>query len=100
MEETTDNSSTLVISGPVCYLPAVDSNKTTIDNEYLPQDYSLTEQYTELQVLCAIPLAPTIISLAIENDSNTQVVKKSILKDKLFSENSYCSARTEAIIQS
>ena len=99
-EDSSANSSTAQTAGPACYLPTFDKDMKALTLDYKPQDYSITEGYTEIQTLCEIPLAPTVISLAVEDESNQTVVKKSILKKKLFSNTSHESAKQEATIQS
>jgi hypothetical protein len=83
---------------PLCLLKKPEQSHMNFS--YLPQDPSITENYTELQVLCQLALSPTIVSLAVENESDTSVIKKSILKEKLFSEQGINSARLECVVQS
>lgn len=55
-----------------------------MDFSYKPQDPSIQDNYDEFQVLCQLPLSATIITQCIEDESETPVIKKSIIKEKLF----------------
>ncbi len=71
-----------------------------INKEYKPQPESVRDNYLTLTTLFELPLSPTKVYLAVETETDTSVIKKAILKDRLHDESLLEAARVECTVQS
>jgi len=52
--------------------------------QFSPQDYGIVQKYEHQRDLYKVELSPTIITLTTHKESNENIIKKSIKKEKLM----------------
>jgi hypothetical protein len=54
---------------------------------YAPRPYELLDQYLEVEQIYKVHLSPTIVSIVHGGDNSLDIIKKTIMKSKLFGKN-------------
>lgn len=68
--------------------------------QFSPQDYGIVQKYEHQQDIYKVELSPTIITLTTHKESNENIIKKSIKKEKLMDQLGIDFARKECVIHS